>query len=158
VLSLALQRALGGEPLARYAERRLWQPLGMEDHGIWSLDREDGFEKAWCCLAGSARDLAKLGRLVLSRGKAGSLRLVPADWFDIAMRTPAAAGGGREYARSWRPAGPDRADAMAVGKDGQFLSVDPATRTIVVRLGGSFGGFAMSQWAEVFRALSRHAW
>lgn len=158
LLSLALQRALGEEPLARYAERRLWQPLGMEDPGIWWLDRADGFEKAWCCLAGSARDLAKLGRLVLSRGTTGRLRLVPDDWFDAAMRSPATAGVARQYARSWWPAGHDGGDAMAVGKDGQFLYVDTATRTIIVRLGGSYGGLAMSQWAAVFRALSRHAW
>lgn len=158
LLSLALQRALGGEPLAHYAERRLWQQLGMEDPGIWSLDREDGFEKAWCCLAGSARDLAKLGRLVLSQGKVDGLLVVPDDWFDAVMRAPATPGGTREYARSWWPAGRDGADAMAVGKDGQFLYVDPATRTIVVRLGGGYGGLAMSQWAAVFRALSHHAW
>lgn len=158
LLSLTLQRALGSEPLARYAERRLWQPLGMEDPAAWSLDRENGFEKAWCCLAGSARDLAKLGRLVLSRGMAGSLRVVPDDWFDAAMRAPTAPGSNREYARSWWPAGPDGADAMAVGKDGQFLYVDPGTRTVAVRLGGSNGGLAMSQWAAVFRVLSRHAW
>ena len=45
LVGLALERATG-MPVATYLERRLWQPLGMEADGSWSLDsRRSGFEK-----------------------------------------------------------------------------------------------------------------
>jgi CubicO group peptidase (beta-lactamase class C family) len=47
---------------------------------------------------------------------------------------------------------------MAVGRDGQFLYVDPAHDTVVVRLGKRLGPLSQAQWAAVFAALSAHAW
>jgi CubicO group peptidase (beta-lactamase class C family) len=69
LLAPALDRALGAETISEYAQRRLWEPLGMEQQGVWTIDHEgDGLEKTWCCLAASARDLAKFGRLYLNQG------------------------------------------------------------------------------------------
>jgi hypothetical protein len=47
---------------------------------------------------------------------------------------------------------------MAVGKDGQFLYIDPATQTVVVRLGKGFGPLSKENWGAVFGALAAHAW
>ena len=58
----------------------------MEDDGVWSLDRDDGFEKAWCCLAGAARDLAKIGRLYLARGARDGKRILSAEWIERSIR------------------------------------------------------------------------
>lgn len=158
LLSLALQRALGAETLTAYAQRRLWTPLGMQDGAVWTLDREGGFEKAWCCLAGSARDLARIGQLVLDGGLAGGQRLLPAEAVDAWICLPAGADGRRAYRGAWWPASADGRDVMAAGKDGQFLYVDPATGTVVARLGRSDGGLTLWQWGAVFAALARHAW
>jgi CubicO group peptidase (beta-lactamase class C family) len=63
LVGLALERATG-MPVATYLERRLWQPLGMEADGSWSLDsRRSGFEKMESGLNGRAIDFAKLGAL-----------------------------------------------------------------------------------------------
>jgi CubicO group peptidase (beta-lactamase class C family) len=154
LLSLLLQRALAPETLAAYAQRRLWAPLGMERDGLWSLDREGGMEKAWCCVAGTARDLAKLGRLQLQGGLAGGQRVLSQAWVDAA----ASAAAGRADAFGWRAASPAGGDRMAVGRDGQFLYVDPVHRTIVVRLGKGLGMLSQAQWAALFAQLSAHAW
>ena len=156
LLSLALQRALGGETLTAYAQRRLWSPLGMEHSAVWSLDRDGGFEKAWCCIAGTARDLAKLGRLYLARGRHGGQQLLSERWIESASAQPAA-GVPRAYIFGWWPASARGTDFMAAGKDGQFLYIAPAHDAIVVRLGRSTD-LGRSQWVRVFDTLAAHAW
>lgn len=157
LLSLALRRALRSVTLTDYAQRRLWSPLGMEDRGLWTLDRDDGFEKAWCCIAGSARDLAKLGRLYLARGKAGGRQLLAERW--IEQSAPRVRPGEpRRYALGWWPASADGTDFLAAGKDGQFLYVAPERDTIIVRLGEAHGYDARSGWISLFAALAAHEW
>ncbi len=81
LLALALDRALGDESITAYAQRRVWTPLGMEQRGVWTIDHEgDGLEKTWCCLAASARDFAKFGRLFLRRGQWNGEQIVSAEW------------------------------------------------------------------------------
>ena len=53
LLATALHRALRGETITAYLQRRVWNPLGMESGGIWSTDGEQ--EKSWCCLAATSR-------------------------------------------------------------------------------------------------------
>lgn len=158
LLSLALRRALGATTLTQYAQRRLWTPLGMEHGGTWSLDREGGLEKAWCCLAGTARDLARIGRLYLARGAPSGRRLLAQRWVDDAFAPMPDAGPLRAHRFSWWSARPQGQGIMAIGKDGQFLYIDPASRTIVVRLGRSQGEFGSGRWAALFAALAAHPW
>ena len=48
--------------VADYLETRLWQPMGAEADGSWSLDSErSGFEKMESGINGRAIDFAKLG-------------------------------------------------------------------------------------------------
>ena len=159
LLSLVLQRALGKTPIADYTGARLWGALGMEHEGIWSLDREGGMEKAWCCLAGTARDLAKIGRLHLGHGRVAGKRVLADRWVEEATRAlPPAQAGAWGYAFSWWR--PERAggEYLATGKDGQFLFIDPARNVVIVRLGRGDGDMTMTAWTAVFRSLARHAW
>lgn len=155
LLSLALRRALGDRSLTAYAQARLWSALGMEHRAQWSLDRPDGFEKAWCCLAGSARDLARIGRLYLARGMGPAGRVLSERWVEQSA-PPAAVP--RRYTRSWWPASPQGTDFMAVGKDGQYLYLEPSRRAIVVRLGETRGGLDNDHWARLFARLAAHPW
>jgi CubicO group peptidase (beta-lactamase class C family) len=157
LLSLALRRAIAPLTLTEYAQRRLWTPLGMEDGAVWTLDRADGMEKAWCCLAGTARDLAKLGRLYLSRGRIGERMLLAEGWIE-ASAPGAPPGAARPYALGWWPAGRDGASFTAAGKDGQFLFVAPAHQAIIVRLGEKHGYSTTGGWTQLFAALAAHDW
>ncbi len=164
LLSLILSRALAPKTITAYAQERIWSPLGMEQPGVWSLDRDDGLEEAWCCLAGTARDLAKLGRLYLLRGKWDGKRILSADWIERSVWSGAvddalwpadfSAAGFQGYGYSWWILSRDEGDYLAQGKDGQFLYVNPTQRTIIVRLGRSTGDLRISQWVSVFRYLS----
>jgi CubicO group peptidase (beta-lactamase class C family) len=167
LLSLILKRALAPKTITDYAQERLWSPLGMEHDGVWSLDRDGGLEKVWCCLAGTARDLAKIGRLYLAQGEWNGKSLITAPWIEHSTRLGAVddavwpsafrAAGFRSYGYSWWLLSEDEGDYLAQGKDGQFLYVNPARSTIIVRLGRSMGDLRTSQWVSIFRFLAREA-
>lgn len=164
LLALALSRALATETLTEYAQRRLWTPLGMQDNAVWTIDHAgDGLEKSWCCLATSARDLAKIGQLYLDKGAWGGEQLVPASWVEQSTRNhiPAAewpdeyrAAGWHGYGYQWWLASEAEGDFFALGKDGQYLYVNPTTRTVVVRLGWSQGELSGGRWISLFQTLS----
>lgn len=165
LLSLVLSRALAPKTLTAYAQERLWEPLGMEHEGVWSLDRADGLEKSWCCLAGSARDLARIGRLFLANGEWNGVRVLSSAWIERSVQEegvddavwPAdfAVAGFRNYGYLWWLLAKDEGDYLAQGKDGQFLYVNPARETIIVRLGRGTGELRTSQWVSLFRFLAR---
>jgi CubicO group peptidase (beta-lactamase class C family) len=153
LLTLALQRALGNMSISDYMQQRLWQPLGMEHDGLWSLDHEGGLEKTACCLAATARDFAKLGRLYLHHGIWEGKQLVPADWVRAASQTDLSIGSAWNYQRMWWRIAPDHTDFMANGHLGQFLYINPAAQIAIVRLGNGMGGLSREEWTQVFISL-----
>lgn len=155
LLSLALQRALKPETIAAYTQRRLWGPLGMAHAGLWSLDRTDGLEKAWCCLAGTAHDLAKLGQLYLDGGRADGRQIISPGWV-AASRPTASTDGQRHYAQGWWPGARGTTDFAGIGKDGQFLYVSPTHGTVVVRLGEHWGPDTLGQWLSLLSTVASH--
>jgi CubicO group peptidase (beta-lactamase class C family) len=166
LLALALDRALGGETIADYTQRRLWTPLGMEDPAVWSLDHEgDGLEKTWCCLATSPRDLAKVGRFVLDRGAWQGQQLLSAGWIEqsTSAQVPESAlpGGNREsrwwwnYGYQWWLASEEERDFAALGLDGQILYLHPGKDLIVVRLGWSGGDLSNGEWVSLFNKIAQ---
>lgn len=167
LLGLALARALEPETITQYAQRRLWTPIGMQDRGVWTVDHEgNGLEKTWCCLATSARDLAKFGRLYLNDGAWDGRQILPASWVEQSTRDHVPeeewpddyrAIGWRNYGYQWWLASETDGDYFGLGKDGQFLYVNPTTATIIVRLGWSQGDLRSSQWISLFQSISEVA-
>ncbi len=138
VLGWVLSAAVG-QNLSQYAQRRLWQPLGMQDAAFWSLDRTNGTELAYCCLNMSLRDYAKLGQLYLQQGEWQGLQLLPLDWVKESTKRPEpwlAAGNGYEERgygyHWWVPRDPDQ-EFFANGVWGQTIYVDEKTRTVIVK-------------------------
>lgn len=163
LIALALERALG-EPLARYAERRLWQPMGAEFAATWSVDSAArGRVKAFCCLNARAVDLARMGQVMLDGGPGGTL--LPEAWRrestavqaragerDAARRNIDRAGSPRRafYAHHWRRAvdadGEPVGDFYAQGVMGQYVYVAPDERIVIVRLGHHQGDVFWPAW------------
>lgn len=164
LLALMLSRALAPRTITDYAQEKLWSPLGMEHHGIWSLDHEGGLEKTWCCLAASARDFARLGRLYLREGDWDGRRILSADWVRQSTRhgaVPAAQWdadyariGVRNYGYQWWLGSTEEEDYFGLGKDGQFLYVNPRRNVVIVRLGRTMGDLRLGRWLALFRQLS----
>jgi CubicO group peptidase (beta-lactamase class C family) len=153
LLGLAVAR-VEGRSLAALVEERLWGPLGAESSATWNLDRPGGVEKAFCCLNATARDFARLGQVVLDRGAAGGRRVLDPAWVRRISTPSVTIDDWRYSAQWWHPAG-STGDFSAVGVHGQYIYVDPAHDTVVVKL--SDHGEEQDEQAtiEVFRALAR---
>ncbi len=50
--------------------------MHAEESALWSLDRKDGMEKAYCCFNSNARDFARFGQLLLNNGQWDGQQLI----------------------------------------------------------------------------------
>ncbi len=123
-----------GKNVTELVSERLWQPIGAQYEATWSLDQEGGIEKSFCCLNAAALDFAKIGQLVLDDGKVGDRQVVPTAWIER-LSTPAEDVSDWKYsAQWWHPTGGRSADITALGVYGQYVYVNPTTRTVIVKL------------------------
>lgn len=158
LLGLILERALEGHTVTGYLEERLWHPLGATSAGSWNVDTDDGFERTWCCLAMTARDLARFGQLVLDDGVWQGERLLSHDWlirsFErgfTAERWPDYFSGSpvANYGFQWWLL--EDGSPLALGKAGQYLYIDPVHDVVIVRLGEDQGDVS---WARLMQEIS----
>jgi CubicO group peptidase (beta-lactamase class C family) len=87
ILGFLLKKATG-KNVADYASEKLWTPIHAEEDALWSLDKKDGMEKAYCCFNSNARDFARLGQLILNKGKWNGIQVVDSNYIREAT-TPA---------------------------------------------------------------------
>jgi CubicO group peptidase (beta-lactamase class C family) len=142
-LGALLARATG-RPLSEYMQEKLCEPLGMESPAYWIVD-STGSEMAFAGLNMTARDFARLGELYRNGGLWQGRQIIPAQWVrdSVTVAAPHLKAGrprvgphavdlGYGY-QWWLPAG-DRGDFTAIGVYNQFVFVDPASRTTIVKL------------------------
>lgn len=75
VLAMIVSNATG-MTLSEYVSKKFWIPMGAENDALWSLDHEDGMEKAYCCFYTNARDFARFGQLLINKGSWKGKQLV----------------------------------------------------------------------------------
>jgi CubicO group peptidase (beta-lactamase class C family) len=83
LLAMVIEKATG-KTTSEYASEKIWSKLGMEQDAHWSLDSENGQEKAFCCLYAQARDFAKIGRLMMNGGEYNGEQIIP-HWYYLQM-------------------------------------------------------------------------
>lgn len=150
LLGLVLERALKTESITNYLQRKVWTPLGMEYDASWSLDRENGMEKTFCCLNARARDFAKLGRLYLNKGNWNGTQIVSQSWVEKSTAIDTTEGSVATYQYQWW-INPSDNSYMAQGILGQFVYVKPSKNIIIVRLGKAYGGI---NWRQIFASIA----
>ncbi len=162
LLSVCLEKAVG-EPLADYAARKLWAPLGAESGATWHVDGQ-GEAMAFCCFNATARDYARLGHLLVHHGRWNGTSILDSAWVSVATSPQSAAYYGQSF---WLgnvadPAGKaaDRRYMALRGHLGQWIIAFPETQRVVVRLGRTEGERPEGSWEPVpFRALAEeYAW
>jgi CubicO group peptidase (beta-lactamase class C family) len=176
LLGLILERATGMS-VTDFMQQKLWEPLGMEYDGSWSLDSEaSGFEKMEAGLNARALDYAKLGRLFLEQGNWNGTQIVPAEWVvestapDPATATDAyyrddtgrflrESDGYYKYMWWGFRRGETGYDFTALGDHGQLIYVAPHQRLIIVRNGTDYGppGSDVDSGGDWARAFYRFA-
>ncbi|WP_461630398.1 serine hydrolase domain-containing protein [Labilibaculum euxinus] len=85
LLSFIIEEATG-ETIAKYTEHMLWKPMQATQPALWSLDKKEGDEKAFCCFNTNARDAARFGQLVLNKGKWNGVPLVSEEYITEATK------------------------------------------------------------------------
>ena len=150
--------AATGESLASYAEKKLWEPLGMENDAYWVTD-DGGMEMAAGGLQVTARDYSKLGQLYLQNGSWNGKQVVPAQWVRDSV-TPDAPhvmpGLDPEYpigyGYQWWVLQGDEGEYSAIGVYNQFIYVNPTKRVVIVKLSAN-SGYGLtdddSSWREL---------
>jgi len=140
LLGFILSKATG-KTVSEYASEKLWIPIGCEHNAFWSLDAEDGDEKAFCCLNSNARDFARIGKLYLDSGRWNGKQIVPETY---ALESVAVTGLKNDdgtaclsYGFSWWmiPQYKGHHIFYARGILGQYVLAIPDLNMIVVRLG-----------------------
>ncbi len=145
LLAMIVEKATGMH-VSNYASEKIWKPLGAEFPAQWSLDHNDGEEKAYCCFYSNARDFARFGKLYLDSGMwtapghySGGRQIVSKNYVRESL-TPAAL----DYEGSevncygyqwWMTEEKGHRIFYARGLRGQYIVVIPDERIIFVRLG-----------------------
>jgi len=151
LLGFILQKATG-KNVADYASEKIWTPIQAEEDALWSLDKKDGMEKAYCCFNTNARDFARLGQLVLNKGVWNGVQVVDSNYIREAT-TPAS---WLQFTRKLLPGETSPRPPIACsfygyqfwivnyqglkipymrGILGQYIFVIPALDAVIVRLG-----------------------
>ncbi|TCO04965.1 serine hydrolase domain-containing protein [Natronoflexus pectinivorans] len=130
-----------GMTVSQYASQKLWQPMGAETPALWSIDREHGMEKAYCCFNSNARDFARIGQLILNNGNWKGNQIIPEKYIQKSI-TPASHLKDRDgnlvdfYGYQWWIMQYNGEKIpYARGILGQYIFIVPSINTIIVRLG-----------------------
>jgi CubicO group peptidase (beta-lactamase class C family) len=130
-----------GDTLPEYAGRALFDPLGISAFE-W-VAGQDGVASAASGLRLTAPGLARIGQLVLSRGRWSGRQLVPEDWLGAALRRRVRIDGDFGYGYQWylgtfpAAAGPIEWTG-ARGNGDQRLYVLPAQDLVVAITAGNY--------------------
>src|SRR5262249_52313040 len=137
-----------GKPLHDFAREVLFDPLGLGPTQ-WLADRH-GDPYGASGLRMTARDLARVGMMMLHGGMAGDRRVVPAQWLERVTSPIVSVDETRRYGYQWyvgdlafgRPKGwaPGRLERawMAIGEGGQRLFVMPGLDLAVAITAGNY--------------------
>jgi CubicO group peptidase (beta-lactamase class C family) len=136
VLGWLIERVSNGSSISAYMSQRLWEPLGAEADGHFLMDGQPGTGREFNAagFSATARDWARIGAMMINDGKANGRQIVSPAWI---RESTTQFGGpvrpGLGYAYQWWTT--DRSDAYSArGLAGQFLYIQPSTRTVIVKL------------------------
>jgi CubicO group peptidase (beta-lactamase class C family) len=151
--------AASGLPMPELAAQLIWRPMGAESDAAFLTDTVGGAVHDGGLLA-TARDVARLGQLVLAGGMVGGREVVPVSWIaglwqvspELRAAFAASSGGpfmpgGWYHNQWWVLPGPHGDLLLGLGIHGQLLRIDPATRTVIVKL---------SSWSTAQNPLRLH--
>jgi len=164
LLGMILERTTGMS-VTEYMQARIWNPLGMEFGGSWSIDgKASDFEKMESGLNARAIDFAKFGVLFLNGGSWQGNQVISKAWVDEST-APLLPQNYADYYSEWYALLPgeghykymwyslvregDVYDFAAEGDKGQFIYVSPQKNLVIVRNGIHYG-IKSEEWFQLF--------
>ena len=134
LLAMCIEKATGTY-LSNYVSEHFWKPMGAENDALWQLDAADfGIEKAYCCIASTARDFARFGKLYNQNGVWNGKQILDRTFVEKSLHPRFS--DSPEYGYGWwlHQINGKRVFYMR-GHLGQFVIVLPEDDVIIVRLG-----------------------
>jgi CubicO group peptidase (beta-lactamase class C family) len=126
--------------LSDMATKHVWSKIGAEKFALWSLDHEDGMEKAFCCINATARDFARIGKLYKDHGKWNGTVVVDSTYVAASIMPSGTQNLDgtvcNTYGYQWWLGHHAQSDFFFMrGIKGQYVLVSPQHDLVVVRLG-----------------------
>ena len=120
--------AAAGEPIQKYAKRRLFQPLGMRETQL----HLDPAKHAWTYadMETTPRDMARIGQLMLERGRWHEEQIVSDSW--VSESTAPQQAHKRDYGYLWW-LHPELGGYAALGYLSTDIHVFPKQQLVIVR-------------------------
>lgn len=142
-----------GMSVAEYFSKNVWQPIGALTPATWNVDRVGGMEKTFCCFNAAAPDYAKVGVMIMNNGMVGDKHIIDANWVKRLATPVVTLDDNWGYgAYMWHPF-PDT--STMDGLHGQYVFIDPKTRTVIVKLSDVPTAQKLAvPTMEVFKAIS----
>ena len=85
LLAMIIEKATGTS-LSNYLSKKFWGPMGAENLALWQIDSEEsGMEKAYCCIAATARDFARFGKLYINKGKWRDTEILDSSFVELSL-------------------------------------------------------------------------
>jgi CubicO group peptidase (beta-lactamase class C family) len=163
-LGMILERTTG-MPVTTYLQTRIWDKLGMEFDGSWSIDsKTSDFEKMETGVNARTIDFAKLGVLFLNNGRWQGNQVISEAWVKESTQ-PFLPQNYTNYYSKWFTTLPGQGyykymwwgmtrdhgsyDFTAYGNKGQFIYVSPEMNLVIVRNGVEYG-IPAEKWLTLF--------
>jgi CubicO group peptidase (beta-lactamase class C family) len=151
LLGWVIERATG-RSFASLVSTLLWKPMGASGEAFITMDRK-GAPRCTGGFCATLRDFGRLGQLVLSGGRRGSLPIIPETWLDDVRHNGdaqawrdgqwrdsfAAISRNMHYRGGWYVIDDKPQLMFAMGIHGQNLFVDAANNIVIAKL---------SSWAQ----------
>ena len=134
LLAMVIEKATG-TTLSDYLSEKFWKPMGAENNALWQLDSDNyGMEKAYCCIASTARDFARFGKLYINNGKWGNEIILDSSFVELA--TKPVFDSSPYYGYGWWLYNFEGKKVFTMnGHRGQFVISFPEENIIIVRQG-----------------------
>ena len=136
LLAMVIEEATD-KPISQYLSESFWKPLGANQDAPWQVDSEEqGMVKAYCCVAGNARDFARFGKLYKDHGRWKGRQILDSGY--VAMSVRPRFPESRQYGYGWwLYEDGDKSFFMMRGHLGQYVIVNPEDNVMIIRLGHS---------------------
>jgi CubicO group peptidase (beta-lactamase class C family) len=117
-----------GQSLVDFYSKNIWQIAGAANDATWNVDRIGGTEKAFCCFNATARDYARIGSEIINPKS----KIISQTWLARISKPVVTLDYGWGYsAQVWHPY---PGINLMLGLHGQFVWMDPAHKTVIVKL------------------------
>lgn len=154
VLGMCLEKIFEEDNLMDRFVNTYWNKIGPEYPAYFSIDDSTSNNmKYYGGLNMSARDIAKIGKVYLNRGKFEDQQVIDESWVDNMLDTTNHIGK-MHYGFGWYFDAYSYEEPVYYGSgfNGQYVVVNPKNNTIIIRLGKSK---AKQEWWTILTNLSK---